>query len=360
LPEPGTILAEITATNTGHQTLKVLAGAAFAPYQIPVSAPCPVDFDSFWKRKLAELAAVPENAVLKQESSGKKNVAYWQITLDNIRGAHIHGQLARPVSGKQFPAMLIVQWAGVYPLDKTWATDRATEGWLALNIMAHDLPIDRPASFYEEQNEHKLKNYAAIGNDDREQSYFLAMFLACDRAVDYLTERSDWDGKILVVTGTSQGGLQSFVAAGLNHKVTAAMALAPAGCDNTGELVGRQPGWPYWVANDEAGHDKKKLLDTSRYFDGVNFAARINCPVLVGLGLIDTTATPSGIFAAVNQMQGPKEVVVMPNADHHGHDNSQAPFAARSAKWRKALLNGLPVPPLEGKNAAVWQKSASR
>ena len=38
--------------------------------------------------------------------------------------------------------MFIVQWAGVYALQKDWVTQRAGEGWLVLNINAHDIPID--------------------------------------------------------------------------------------------------------------------------------------------------------------------------------------------------------------------------
>ena len=358
LCKPGTILAEVIATNADRQIIQALAGAAIAPDQIPPSTPCPEDFDVFWHRKLVELATVPENPRLMPKPSGKNNISYWEITLDNIRGSHIHGQLARPVSGKKLPAMLIVQWAGVYPLDKTWVTDRAAEGWLVLNILAHDLPINKPKQFYEKLNEHELNNYPTIGADDREQSYFLRMFLACYRAVDYLSERADWDGKTIVVTGTSQGGLQAFVAAGLNRKVTAVLALVPAGCDNTGSLAGRKPGWPYWVANG-LDHDKQKLLDTCRYFDGVNFAARMKCPALVGLGLIDTTATPSGIFSAVNEMQGPKEVVVMPDSDHHGENNTQAPFIQREAAWRNALLEGLTVPPKSSRQKVVCRANNS-
>ena len=343
LKESGTILAEITATNADGQAVHALAGAAIAPEKISVSSPCPADFDGFWKTKLDELAAVPENPVIKPESCGKPGVDYWKLTLDNIRGTHIKGQLARPTAGKKMPALLIVQWAGVYPLQKAWATDRAAEGWLVLNILAHDLPIDQPAAFYEELSKGSLTNYTAIGNDDREQSYFLRMYLSCYRAVEYLSERPDWNGRTLVVTGTSQGGLQSFVAAGLNPKVTGLMALVPAGCDDTGDLVGRNPGWPYWMAH-AGGRDSRMVRETSRYFDGVNFAARVKCPALVGLGLIDTTSPPSGVFAAINQLKGRKEVVVMPAANHHGDNHTHAAFLNREAVWREALLKGNPAP----------------
>lgn len=344
LKEPGTILAEITASNPGGQAIHALAGAAVAPEKIPVSSPCPGDFDAFWKAKLGELATVPENPVLTPQPAGKPGVNYYKVTLDNIRGAHIQGQLARPAAGGKFPAMLMVQYAGVYPLQKNWVTDRAAEGWLVLNIMAHDLPIDEPASFYSNLLNGSLKDYVAIGNDDREKSYFLRMFLADYRAAEYLSQRPDWDGRTLVVAGTSQGGLQSFVTAGLHQKVTGLMALVPAGCDATGDLAGRKPGWPYWMSK-AAGHDADKVRETSRYFDAVNFAARVKCPALVGLGLIDVTAPPSGIYAAFNQLKGPKEVVVMPESNHHGDNHTQAPFLKRATEWRAALLKGQSIPP---------------
>jgi len=344
LKEPGTILAEITATDAGGKVIHALAGAAIAPEKISVSSPCPDDFDTFWKAKLGELATVPENPVLTPQPGGKPGVSYYKITLDNIRGTHIQGQLARPASGGKFPAMLIVQWAGVYPLQKGSVTDRAAEGWLALNINAHDLPIDEPAAFYDKLLKGSLKDYTAIGNDDREKSYFLRMFLSCYRAAEYLSQRPDWDGRTLVVTGTSQGGLQSFVTAGLNPKVTGLMALVPAGCDPTGDLVGRKPGWPYWMTK-AAENNLDKVRATSRYFDAVNFAARIKCPALVGLGLIDTTSPPSGVYAAFNQLKGPKEVIVMPPANHHGDNHTHTAYLNRAADWRAALLKGKLVPP---------------
>src|SRR4028119_183766 len=151
------------------------------------------------------------------------------ISFNNIRGTKVRGQLARPKKGAKFPALLIVQWAGVYPLNKDWATDRAREGWLTLNINAHDLPIDAPSEFYKQQAATALKDYPAIGNESRDTSYFLRMYLSCYRAADYLAKRGDWDGKTLVVMGTSQGGLQAIRTAGLAPKLTARLGAGPGG-----------------------------------------------------------------------------------------------------------------------------------
>jgi cephalosporin-C deacetylase-like acetyl esterase len=343
LNEPGTVLAEISVLMDGKKTLQALAGAAFAPDQLTPSSPAPDDFDSFWAAKIAELNAVPEHPVLEKKESGKEGVDYWKITLDNIRGSHIYGQLARPTTGHKLPAMLVVQWAGVYALKKKFATDPAHDGWLVLNINAHDFPIDNAQEFYNALGQNELKAYASIGNDDREQSYFLRMFLACYRAAEYLSNRPDWDGRTLVVTGASQGGWQALATAALHPKITAVLILVPAGCDNTGALAGRNPGWPGWTRHAE-GKDPAKVLETARYFDGVNFAARIHCPTLVGMGLLDSTSPPSGVFSACNQLRGAKELVVMPDADHRPFNNSHSPYYQRTAAWLSALSKGQPAP----------------
>lgn len=340
LDEPGSVLAQFTASLPDKPAIVAKGGAIVDPEKIAPSSPRPADFDAFWKSKIEELKAVPANPVLEPAKSGLANVDYWKITLDNIRGSKIQGQLARPKGeGKKLPALLIVQWAGVYPLHKFWAVGRANQGWLTLNISAHDLPIDAPDDFYKQQAATALKDYPAIGSDDRETSYFLRMYLSCYRAVDYLAGRDDWDGKTLVVMGASQGGLQTLMTAALHPQVTAAIANVPAGADQSGPLVGRQPGWPVWHWQVK-GKDRAKVAETSKYFDTVNFASGIKCPTLVATGLIDTTCPPAGVLAAFNQIHAPKELLIMEKADHKEVNKSQALFTQRSEEWLKELAAG--------------------
>ncbi len=343
LAEPGTLLLEVKAKDPSGKPVRVLGGVVVAPAQIQPSMPVPEDFDSFWKGKLEELARVPGEPRLEAADCGREGVSYWKITMDNIRGTHIQGQLARPKSGEKFPAMLIVQWAGVYPLQQGWVTDPAGAGWLVLNINAHDLPVDEPEEFYRKQSEGALKDYPGIGNDDRETSYYLRMYLSCFRGAEYLVQRPDWDGKTLLVTGGSQGGMQALMTAGLHPKITAAIASVPAGCDLTGPAAGRAPAWPMWYWKTE-GKDVKKVRESSRYYDVMNFGRRITCPVLVGVGLVDETCPPAGILAALNQAKGQKEIVLLPHGDHMGSYNSHQAFNDRAAAWKKALLEGKPPP----------------
>ena len=342
LDGPGTILAEIKVKVDGKE-LKGLGGAVVAPEEIKPSAPCPADFDAFWKSKLEELAAVPANPQIEPAESGKPAVDYFKIRMDNIRGSHIYGQLARPKGEGKFPALLLVQYAGVYGLPKTNVLNRAVlRGWLTLNIMAHDLPFGTAdEAFYKHLPARlQLKDYITIGSEDRDKTYFLRMYLSCYRAAEYLATRPDWDGKTLVVMGTSQGGQQTFITAGLHPRITAMLANVPAGCDSTGPMIGRAAGFPYWISQGKLHGHERESTETGRYYDAVNFAARIKCPAMISLGLIDESCPPAGVLAAANQIKGERRVLILPNSNHHGDHGALAAFYSQSEKWLKELAKG--------------------
>ena len=74
------------------------------------------------------------------------------------------------------------------------------------------------------------------------------MSLRLVRALDFLTAQPEWDGRTVVVHGSSQGGYQSLVAAGLDPRVTFFAAGIPGGCDHTGFKAGRVNGCPKLIA----------------------------------------------------------------------------------------------------------------
>ena len=355
LDEPGAVLLEIQtppapenappAANTetgaaqgGRRRNRTQAGALVLPQKLQPSSPRPADFDAFWAAKIEQLHAIPANPQLTPGDSGKENVDFALVRMDNIGDTHIYGQLAKPKRGGKFPALLILQWAGVYPLQKNSVTARAAEGWLTLNIEPHDLPCDQPAEFY--RGKLTDPNYWTIGDEDKDRSYFLRMYLSAFRAADFLAAQPDWDGKTLVVMGTSMGGQQTLATAGLHSKVTAMMACVPSSCDLTGPEHGRAAGFPDWArsAKDKAN---PKILETGQYFDPVNFASRIHVPALVAMGFIDETCPPAGVWSAINQMKGPTEPLPMINSPHQDNPKGvQRPWQTRSAEWLAILVKG--------------------
>ncbi len=300
----------------------------------------PKDFDAFWTAQLEALAKVPVNAVVTPKETKVAGVELSTVRMNNVDGAHVYAQVAKPAREGKFPAVVIYQWASApYPLQPAWVTDRAAEGWLAMNVEPHDVPVDMPQPWYDALPQ-MIRNYRTINDTDRAHNYFRQMYLGDYRAIEYLATRPDWDGKTLVVMGTSMGGQQSLAMAGLNRRVTAVITHVAAGSDALASQHGRMAGYPNWnVAN-------PRVVETAPYFDVVNFASRITAPALVSMGFIDEVCPAIGIWTAFNQIPGPKEAVPMPEA-HHNHlatAEKQAAYTRRSAEWLAALVRGQPAP----------------
>lgn len=82
----------------------------------------------------------------------------------------------------------------------------AAQGYIALDYNAHGIPNGKPKEFYDELAKKDLKDYRYAGADNRDNSFFRVLYLRTMRALEFLMKQPEWDGKILVVNGTSQGG----------------------------------------------------------------------------------------------------------------------------------------------------------
>ncbi|MEO8019439.1 MAG: acetylxylan esterase, partial [Pseudomonadota bacterium] len=207
LDEPGMVYVEITENTFGAKPRAL--GAAVAPEKIHAAIPAPADFDEFWAAKIKQLRKVKANPSLTDKPSERDGVDFAILRMNHVEGKHVWGQVAKPhdeTGKKKYPGLVILQWASPpYPLQKAWVTDRAAEGWLTVNIEPHDVMPDQPKEYYDALPA-ELKAYNGIETRNRDKNYFLYMYLADIRAVDYLASRPDWDGKTLVVMGTSMGG----------------------------------------------------------------------------------------------------------------------------------------------------------
>ncbi|WP_395750948.1 acetylxylan esterase [Prosthecobacter sp.] len=320
LDEPGFLLLRATSDKAS-----TMAGAGYDPLLLKPSMPVPEDFDAFWNAQKAALAQVPAKATLTAVTTGApKGVEAFDVQIDCL-GKPVSGYFGKPVNAraKSLPAILHVHGAGVRSSNLgsvSWALQEG--GMLSLDINAHGLPNGKPKEFYDALAAGELKDYRSEGVQDREKIYFKGMFLRLIRAIDFLTTQPEWDGKTLIVYGSSQGGFQAFAAAGLDARVSYICAGVPAGCDHTGSQANRISGWPKIVPNGADGKPNPAALQASRYFDNVNFAVRAKCRgAVVTVGFIDTTCPPTSVYAAYNALTIPKAIH---NDILAGHTNTPA------------------------------------
>lgn len=317
LDEPGFLQCRASYRPTAGKPLTAVAGAGIDPRQIKPSLPVPADFDSFWSAQKQKLAKVPVNPRLSPATSPQAGVECFDLQADCV-GAPVSGYFARPAGAKakSLPIILTVHGAGVRSSSLNGAANWARQGFLALDSNAHGIPNGKPDEFYTELANGDLKEYRHRGRESRETVYFLGMFLRLVRALDFLTAQPEWDGHTVIVHGSSQGGAQSIVAAGLDARVTFLAAGVPAMCDHTGVAAGRVNGWPKLVPNGPDGRPDSNVLEAARYYDAMNFASRTKAAAILTVGFIDTTCPPTSVYAAYNALTGAKEIFNDPPSTH--------------------------------------------
>lgn len=335
-PEAGWYLMSLKVLKSDGKPGAYNGGALVDPQAIQGVTPAAPDFDEYWKTQLSLLAAIPMDVKDETADSGEATVEYHKISLANIGGSRVYGQWAKPQGEGPFPAIALYQYAGVYGLPRNNAVNMAKRGYLVINIMAHDLPFDGAPEFYKEKMSGPLNNYVKIGFTNRDSTYFRRMFLGTRRALDFLMAQKTWNQKVLVVSGTSQGGIQAFAAAGLCPQVTHLAVNVPAGCDLAAASGGRRNGWPYWGGNEAA---VQTLVDqTASYYNPTAFAARTKAQAYVAVGYVDVTSPASHVLSTFNSLPGKKELVPMVESPHGASRGfEQKPWQEGSIRFFESL-----------------------
>jgi cephalosporin-C deacetylase len=316
LKTPGFLRCVATATVEGVE-YRGLATAGFEPGQIKPTVADPADFDRFWSQAKTDLAKVPVDArmtLLPERCTEKVNV--YHLNLQNFQsGSRLYGILCVPKQEGKYPALLHVPGAGVRPYAGDIAN--AEKGIITLQIGIHGVPVTMDAGLYQDMARAGLNNYQNNNLDDKDRFYYKRVYLGCVRANDFLTSLPQYDGSNLAVTGGSQGGALSIVTAALDPRVKWLGAYYPALSDVTGYLHGRAGGWPhYFAANNLDFNNKKEKIETTGYYDVVNFARRLKVPGYYSWGFNDETCPPTSMYASYNVIGAPKTLYLALETGH--------------------------------------------
>ena len=293
-----------------------ICGIAVEPEKIQPGAAEPADFEAYWQGIKAKWDATPMKAELTPCETKNKNISAFRVKLDmGGKGKDAYGAFSFPKGAKpkSLPAYLYVFGAGT---DWVFVNEKLTMqdgGWLlfALNTM--------PAPNYEKNgmliNKRVNKNapyagYQFWGQLDRDKIFFNAMYQRVYRALQFLKSRPEWDGRILVVRGNSQGGGQTLAAAGLDPQVSCIVAFVPAMCNHHGTEAGGISGWPHYYRTGNYRKNKAAVLKAASYIDAVNFARRIKADTYITTGYIDMTCPSESVYAAFNVIPAKNKIIV--------------------------------------------------
>jgi cephalosporin-C deacetylase-like acetyl esterase len=320
--EPGFLRCIATAEMNGRR-YRGLATAGFAPEQIKPTTTDPNDFDAFWNAGKEALAKLPLDAkvtLLPERCTANVNV--YHVSLANVSGdggnapSRLYGILAEPKAPGKYPAILEVPGAGIRPYNGR--IDLAERGIISLQIGIHGLSVILPQEVYDNLGRTAAASYFTFNLDNKDRYYYRRVYLGCVRANDFLVSLPKFDGTNLGVMGGSQGGALSIVTAGLDARVKALAAYYPALSDVTGYVHNRAGGWPHMFRAAGAGsHRTPEKIETTKYYDVVNFARRVKAPGLYTWGFNDETCPPTSMYSSYNVITAKKELLLALETGHN-------------------------------------------
>ncbi len=282
-------------------------GAGADIEKLAQSVPEPDDFDAYWKQRVAEYSKAPIKADLKRVETtpdGKPvnpNFEVYEFSIPTI-GDPARGYITYPknAADKSLKIRANFQgygWASPYPAMYGDA--------IGVSMCSHSVDIGKPKSYYDELKAGKLKGFAWEKTlDSPKDSYFDGMIMRDLAALRYAKSLPTWNGKDLEVNGGSMGAFQSFAMGALDGNVTKLNVAVPWMADLAGKYHGRFNGW------------LPEPLPNRLYFDTINFAKRVKCPVAIRAGLGDYVCPPSGEAALYNSITAPVSIEFVQDATH--------------------------------------------
>ena len=191
-------------------------------------------------------------------------------------------------------------------------------------VNAHGIENNREAAYYTALARGELRGYGFRNEENQkpESCYFNNMILRDLRALEYARSLPEWNRKEVYLIGGSQGAFQTMAVAGLSEGITSCDINIPWFCDLGGVKIGRVRGW------------RPEYAPGLGYFDTVNFARRVKCPVKITAGLSDWVCPPSGVWVLYNNLPGPAELTMLQGLDHAVYPGYNRAKAARTS-YRK-------------------------
>lgn len=308
---PGSIRVTVEACDRDGAKLEnvqpFVGGAICGLEQIRTGVECPADFDAFWQAQLAELDDVPPEVLYVDpaDSPDPKFQAYSVGIRSHRAEKPVTGYLTVPKNAGAGSLKLRMFF---YGYNASFApSPQCTDGYVTFTVNAHSMENGREKAYYTGLQNGELREYgfAAADYENPSESYFRDMILRDVQALRYLKTLREWNGRDIQLCGGSMGGFQATAVAALEPGVTDLSVFIVWMCDVGGRSVGRLSGWlPEYTEN-------------LNYFDSVHFAARVTCPTTVSqAGLVDYTATPTGVAAYYNALRVRKSVCFVQSADH--------------------------------------------
>lgn len=306
--DPGFYKAILYFVRNGARTELTRTNLGFNPEQIVSEQDKEPDFDEFWSETLEELASVtPEYKLIPLKDHSNEVREAFRVEMKSFGGETVSGLLMLPVAEGKYPAMISYMGYGseVWYPNPSDNPERIDFQLCIRNQAFNRLPGEKD-------------DWCTRGIESKETYYYRGAFADAVRAIDFIFSLDKTDASQVFANGESQGGALTLVAASLDHRLKAIAPSAPFLNDYKDyfALVG-WPGEPIIAAAKAKGMSDNEMYRVLSYFDVKNFTDKIECPVLMAIGLQDPVCPPHTNFAGYNHIKTEKSWICYPLAGHN-------------------------------------------
>jgi cephalosporin-C deacetylase len=293
--------------------------AVSADYRCSVRKPH--DFDEFWQDVLRQAAAIPlDIEVVPDRLRTSDEIEVFEVFYTSLDRVRVAAWYCRPVRrAERSPAIMFLPG---YQMDPPVPKEWARKGYNALSLA----PRGKLRSM--RQFNPGYPNLLTHNIVDRHTYSYRGFYVDTWRGIDVLLSRPEVDRARIGVAGSSQGGGLVVTTAAMRPEVRAAAAGVPYLCGFM-DAIELTHTYPYEEINDYLRlrpEDRGQVEDTLAYFDGINFADKIACPIIVNIGLQDNVCPPETGYALFDRI-GSAVKQIYPY-DGHGHDGGRARHGA--------------------------------
>jgi cephalosporin-C deacetylase len=292
------------------------------------------DFDQFWERAISEAKkGALETELAKNNRKSSHRFTSYDISYKSFSRTTINAELLMPRKAPKPKAIIhIHDYNNVVTHPQQDLDDSLSH--LIITLRGHANLI-RTADADEE---HVSPGYIIENILDRDTYYVKAVYIDLYRSIDMLRLIPDINCSAIGAIGKGFGAAAAMFAAAFTDRIAALVLDTPAFChlsmsqniaesDATREIN-------EFVAT--ARNKKKQIKDNLTYFDALNFADRVSCPVLATVGFKDVMSPPECVFSLFNHIQSEKVMAVYPEEGNNAGGNAQF---RKSQEWVAEQIN---------------------
>ena len=294
------------------------------------------EFEEFWKRTLKELVSEKLALKLTPYEYPSDSIEIFSIQFTGLFGEVLNGWYLLP-KNRQGKIPCMIDYLGYLsvvgePIGHLhWASlgfativmDVRGQGGLTGDAHPYPIPL--------------LPMPITHGLLDREVYYQRRLFADAFRCVEAAEALPEIDNKFISLTGASQGGALVMATAALGkERIFAAFPDVPSSSDIATRIQEETGSFKaiadYLRMNPE---NETAVLDVQTYFDTMNLAEWITCPIYASVALKDPVCPAKNYFASYNRIQSKKRITCYP---YNGHEGGGQKHLLKKMRLAKQLV----------------------